>query len=208
MMSRGVGLISVLLAMTVALAACDGGSSGTSQAAGVANTSLSPAVAAAQSTPSNDSTPAEEATAAPLPCDAAATANTPCSAAHSVTRLLTKNYKGPLFQVQRASDNATLNIYPYTSGNLPHGVDRTLIGSANVKSADAFCNNATCSVTYIYDQIDLVAPLKGGAFGNVVATLTLNADGTESLTVPSTSSAAQKATTVPVLNGFATVTLP
>ena len=208
MMSRGVGLISVLLAMTVALVACDGGSSGTSQAAGVANASVSPTAAAAQSSPSNDSASVEEASATPLPCDAAATANTPCSAAHSVTRLLTKNYKGPLFQIQRASDNATLNVYPYTSGNLPHGADRTLIGSANVNSADAFCNNTTCSVTYLYDQIDLVAPLKGGAFGNVAATLTLNADGTESLTVPSANAAANKATTVPVLNGFATITLP
>src|ERR1700722_12182927 len=211
MMSRGVGLISVLLAMTVALAACDGGSSGTSQAAGVANTSVAPTAAAAQSaqaTPSNDSTSVEEASATPLPCDAAATASTPCSAAHSVTRLLTKTYKGPLFQIQRASDNATLNVYPYTSGNLPRGADHTLIGSANVNSANSFCNNTSCSVTYIYDQIDLVAPLKGGAFGNVPATLTLNADGTESLTVPSTGTAAQKTTTVPVLNGFATITLP
>ncbi|MGF6245390.1 Alpha-L-arabinofuranosidase B, catalytic [Paraburkholderia phenazinium] len=207
MMSRGVGLISVLLAMTVALAACDGDSGGSaSQAAGVSNSSLSPATAAAQS---NDSASTDEASSSvPLPCDAAATANTPCSAAHSVTRLLTKSYKGPLFQIQRASDNTTLNVYPYTSGSLPRGADRTLIGSANVNSANAFCNNTTCSVTYLYDQIDLVAPLKGGAFGNVPATLTLNADGTESLTVPSTSSAAQKATTVPVLNGFATITLP
>lgn len=207
MMSRGVGLISALLAMTVALAACNGDSSGTaaSQATGVSNSSSSPATAAAQS---NDSTSTEEASAAPLPCDAAATANTPCSAAHSVTRLLTKNYRGPLFQVQRASDNATLDVYPYTSGNLPNGGDHALIGSANVKSTNAFCNNTTCSVTYIYDQIDLVAPLKGGAFGNVPATLTLNQDGTESLTVPGSASATQKATTVPVLNGFATITLP
>src|SRR5471030_620786 len=73
MMSRGVGLISVLLAMTVALAACDGDSSGTSasQATGVANTSAS-LTAAAQS---NDSTSTDAARASPLPCDAAATAN-------------------------------------------------------------------------------------------------------------------------------------
>lgn len=209
MMSRGTGLIAVLLAMTVGLAACNGDSSGTSasQATGVSNSSTSPSPTndAAQS---NDSTQAEQATASPLPCDAAATANTPCSAAHSVTRMLTKNYRGPLFQVRRASDNATQDVYPYTSGSLPNGADRTLIGSANVKSANAFCNNTSCSVTYIYDQIDLVAPLKGGAFGNVPATLTLNADGTESLTLPNSGSGKQKATTVPVLNGFATITLP
>ncbi len=209
-MSRGVGLISVLLAMTVALAACNGDSSGTpgSTGAGVLNSSAS-LTAAAQSIDSASAEAATEAaTGSPLPCDVAATANTPCSAAHSVTRLLTKKYRGPLFQVQRASDNTTLDVYPYTSANLPNGADHTLISSANVKSANSFCNNTTCSVTYIYDQVDLVAPLKGGAFGNVPATLTLNANGTESLTVPSTSTASQKATTVPVLNGFATITLP
>ncbi|CAE6729979.1 hypothetical protein R69927_02483 [Paraburkholderia domus] len=207
MMSRGTGLIAVLLAMTVGLAACNGDSSGTSasQATGVANSSASPTNDAAQS---NYSTSTEAATTSPLPCDAAATANTPCSAAHSVTRLLTKNYRGPLFRVQRASDGATQDVYPYTSSTLPNGADRTLIGSANVKSANAFCNNTSCSVTYIYDQIDLVAPLKGGAFGNVPATLTLNPDGTESLTVPNSGSGSQKTTTVPVLNGFATITLP
>ncbi|SOE95624.1 Alpha-L-arabinofuranosidase B, catalytic [Burkholderia sp. D7] len=208
MMSRGIALISVLLALTVALAACNGDSSGTSasQATGVSNSSASLTPAAQ----SSDSASAEaaSASASPLPCDAAATANTPCSAAHSVTRLLTKTYTGPLFQIQRASDNTTLDVYPYTSANLPNGADHALISSANVKSADSFCNNTTCSVTYIYDQIDLVAPLKGGAFGNVPATLTLNANGTESLTVPSTGTAAQKTTTVPVLNGFATITLP
>ena len=219
MMSRGIGLISVLLAMTVGLAACDGSSSGASgsQAAGVANanananTNASAQNAATQSNAaasSSDSTSTDEANAVSLPCDTAATANTPCSAAHSVTRLLTRNYKGPLFQIQRASDHAMQNVYPYTSGTLPHGADRTLIGSANVKNANAFCSNTTCSVTYIYDQIDLVAPLKGGAFGNVPATLTLNQDGTESLTVAGSGSGSQKTTTVPVLNGFATITLP
>src|SRR5579864_9750211 len=209
MMSRGIGLIAVVLAMTVGLAACNGDSSGTSasQATGVSNSSTSPSPTN-DTAQSNDSAQAEQASASPLPCDVAATANTPCSAAHSVTRLLTKNYRGPLFQVQRASDNATQDIYPYTSSTLPNGADHTLIGSANVKSANAFCNNTTCSVTYIYDQIDLVAPLKGGAFGNVSATLTLNQDGTESLTVPNSGSGSQKTTTVPVLNGFATITLP
>jgi invasion protein IalB len=206
MMSRG---IAVLLAMTVGLAACNGDSGGTSasQATGVSNASSSPTDAAAQSAQSNASATTEEATAIPLPCDAAATASTPCSAAHSVTRLLTRKYKGPLFRVQRVSDNATQDIYPYTSGNLPNGADHVLIGSTNVKSANTFCNNTSCSVTYIYDQIDLVAPLKGGAFGNVPATLTLNQDGTESLTVPN-STGSQKTTTVPVINGFATITLP
>jgi non-reducing end alpha-L-arabinofuranosidase len=194
--------------MTVTLAGCNGDTAGTpgaAQVTGVSNLSALPANTASQS----DVDTAQVNTSAPtLPCDAAAESNTPCSAAHSVTRLLTKMYKGPLFQVQRASDNAKQNIFPYTSGTLPHGTDRQLIGSANVSSADAFCKNTSCGVSYIYDQIDLVAPLKGGAFGNIPATLTLNQDGTESLTVQNSSAGSQHTTTVPVLNGFATITLP
>jgi hypothetical protein len=117
-----------------------------------------------------------------------------------VTRLLTNKYTGPLFQLQRASDNAKQNIYPYTSATLPSGSSQSLIGSTNVSSVQTFCQNTTCGVSTIYDQIDLVAPLKSNTFGNVPATLTLNSNGTQSLTV--------NGTTVPVLSGFATITLP
>ncbi|KAA1003830.1 alpha-amylase [Paraburkholderia panacisoli] len=208
MMSRKIGLVAVWLAMAVGLAACNGDNSGasTSPVAYAATANPAPSNSAAQSN-SNASADDNAATTTALPCDAAATANTPCSAAHSVTRLLTKNYQGPLFQIQRASDNTTLDVYPYTNRTLKGG-DRSLVGSANVQSTQSFCNNTTCSVTSIYDQVDLVAPLKGGAFGNVPATLTRNQDGTESLTVPNGTSGSQKTTTVPVLNGFATITLP
>ncbi|NUY00362.1 alpha-amylase [Paraburkholderia sp. JPY169] len=203
MMSRRIRLVAVWLAMVVGLAACNGDNSGVSTSP-VANAATSNAAVSSNASQSNSNASANNnSTTPPLPCDAAATANTPCSAAHSVTRLLTKNYTGPLFQIQRASDNTTLDVYPYTNSTLKGG-DRSLVGSANVQSAQSFCDNTTCSVTYIYDQIDLVAPLKNGAFGNVPATLTLNQDGTESLSVKNGS----KTTTVPVLNGFATITLP
>jgi non-reducing end alpha-L-arabinofuranosidase len=149
-----------------------------------------------------------------LPCDAAATAGTPCSAAHSVTRLLTKNYTGPLFQVQRASDNTTQDIYPYTSSTLA-GASATLVGSANVASANTFCASTTCAITILYDQIDLVGPLKG-TYGNVTGSITLNADGsTTSLTIPAGGGAASQ--TVPIVavadpvqghNQIASLTLP
>lgn len=209
MMSRGMGLISALLGITVALAGCNGDSGGPGAAAtGVANANSSPvsSPAASSATQANADTSADFATRTPLPCDAAATAGTACSAAHSVVRLLTKNYTGPLFQLQRASDGTTQNIYPYTASTLPRGDGASQIGSANVKTINSFCNNTTCSITYIYDQIDLVSALKGGAFGNVTATLSLNSSGAETLTVPRSSSS--QAMTVPVLNGFATITLP
>src|SRR5690242_21759087 len=44
------------------------------------------------------------------PCDIYAAGNTPCVAAHSTTRALYGSYSGPLYQVKRASDNATRDI--------------------------------------------------------------------------------------------------
>lgn len=204
---RAMGLVPLLLSAALALTACNGDSPAGSSATGVANASTSPSNTNTEAQP-NAATTAEVGSSLPLPCDAAAAAGTSCSAAHSVTRLLTKNYTGPLFQITRASDNTTQNIYPYTSATLPHGAGHSLIGTTNVASIDSFCKNTTCSVTDIYDQIDLVASLKGGTFGNVPATLTLNSDGTESLKLPVSGPGSQNPTTVPVLNGFATITQP
>jgi non-reducing end alpha-L-arabinofuranosidase len=208
--------VVALFAMSVALAACSGGDDGGSPGAvanaanGAANSAANGAAASASDAASAvnaaavDSASLQASNAPTLPCDVASKQNTSCSAAHSVARLLTKSYTGPLFQIVRASDNKTLDVYPYT--NRTAGKTE-LIGSANTSSADSFCKSTTCSIGYIYDQIDLVAPLKGG-FGNVTGTLTLNADGTQSLTVPNRSAGANKTLTVPVLNGFATLILP
>jgi non-reducing end alpha-L-arabinofuranosidase len=145
-------------------------------------------------------------TATTLPCDAASAAGTPCSAAHSVTRLLTAKYAGPLFQVQRVSDKTTQNVYPYTTSTLPAGASASLVGSANVASITAFCANTSCTVSYLYDQIDLVGPLKG-TFGNVAGSITLNTGGsTTSLTVPAGGGAGSQ--TVAITNGFASLVLP
>jgi hypothetical protein len=61
------------------------------------------------------------------PCDIYAAGNTPCVAAHSTVRSLYAKYTGALYQVQRASDNATQNI-----GLLADGY-------ANAATQDAFC---------------------------------------------------------------------
>lgn len=137
----------------------------------------------------------------PLPCDAAADAGTPCSAAHSVVRLLTKTYAGPLFQVQRKSDGSTQDVYPYTAATLPAGADAEQIGATNVGSIDAFCANTSCVVTYLYDQIDSIAALKG-SFGNVPATLKLDTKTSGSLTLLPPG---KPPTTVPVTNSLATL---
>ena len=44
------------------------------------------------------------------PCDIYGAAQTPCVAAYSTVRALYASYGGPLYQVQRASDNAVRDI--------------------------------------------------------------------------------------------------
>src|SRR6201999_1992892 len=80
-------------------------------------------------------------TASAAPCDIYAAGGTPCVAAHSTTRALFDAYNGPLYQVQRASDNTTLNIGVLSAG-----------GYANAAAQDTFCAGTTCVITEIYDQ--------------------------------------------------------
>ena len=75
------------------------------------------------------------------PCDIYAAAGTACVAAHSTTRALYAAYDGPLYQVRRASDSTTTNIYPLSAG-----------GVANAATQDSFCAGTTCVITEIYDQ--------------------------------------------------------
>ncbi|MFB3778172.1 MAG: arabinofuranosidase catalytic domain-containing protein [Bryobacteraceae bacterium] len=75
------------------------------------------------------------------PCDIYAAAGTPCVTAHSTTRTLRASYNGPLYQVKRTSDGATLDIRA-----LPG------VGVADAAAQDAFCANAICVINLIYDQ--------------------------------------------------------
>lgn len=75
------------------------------------------------------------------PCDVFATGGTPCVAAHSVARALFGAYAGPLYQVRRATDNATLDIGVLGAG-----------GVANAAAQDAFCGGSPCVIQRIYDQ--------------------------------------------------------
>ena len=75
------------------------------------------------------------------PCDIYASGNTPCVAAHSTTRALYGSYSGRLYQVRRASDNATADIGVVSAG-----------GYANAAAQDSFCARTTCVITVIYDQ--------------------------------------------------------
>lgn len=74
------------------------------------------------------------------PSDIYRAAGTPCVTAHSTTRLLDSRYRGPLYQVQRDSDGATLDIYP------------TRDGYADAALQDIFCSGTVGRITVIYDQ--------------------------------------------------------
>ncbi|MGH3267384.1 MAG: arabinofuranosidase catalytic domain-containing protein, partial [Trebonia sp.] len=79
--------------------------------------------------------------ASTLPCDIYASGGTPCVAAYSTTRALYASYDGPLYQVQRSSDNGYLNIGLLAAG-----------GDANAAPQASFCAGTSCTITKIYDQ--------------------------------------------------------
>lgn len=62
-------------------------------------------------------------------CDVFSNHSTPCVAAYSMVRALYASYKGPLYQVQRVSDNATLEVVVSSSN-----------GFVDVGPQEAFCN--------------------------------------------------------------------
>eukprot|EP01123_Difflugia_compressa_P009088 TRINITY_DN290_c0_g1_i5.p1 TRINITY_DN290_c0_g1~~TRINITY_DN290_c0_g1_i5.p1 ORF type:complete len:326 (-),score=61.20 TRINITY_DN290_c0_g1_i5:117-1094(-) len=96
-------------------------------------------------------------TAAEGPCDIYGRYNTPCVAAHSMVRALYGNYNGPLYQVLRKDDNATLDIHVLSSG-----------GFANSAAQDSFCSRSTCVVKIIYDQSPMQNHLEPAPAGGAV----------------------------------------
>jgi hypothetical protein len=74
-------------------------------------------------------------------CAIYASDHTPCTAAYSMDRALYSSYDGPLYQVKRVSDGATLNV-----GLLAEG------GDVDAAEQDSFCADTACTITEIYDQ--------------------------------------------------------
>jgi hypothetical protein len=104
----------------------------------------------------------------PGPCDvyAAAATPTPCVAAYSMVRLLSKSYTGPLFQVRAgsSSSNNTMTGGPVT--DIMPGRD----GYVDASFVDAACGgSAYCTVSVLYDQSgnnnNLVRAPKGTSSG-------------------------------------------
>jgi len=76
-----------------------------------------------------------------LPCDIYAAAGNTCDAAYSTTRALFSVYSGKLYQIQRASDGAHLDISTASPG-----------GIANASGQQSFCSGTSCTITMLYDQ--------------------------------------------------------
>jgi hypothetical protein len=76
-----------------------------------------------------------------LPCDIYAAADTPCEAAYSTTRALFASYDGPLYEVERSSDDSTLNIGLESTGGVVDSAPQV-----------SFCAGTTCTITQLYDQ--------------------------------------------------------
>ena len=98
-------------------------------------------LAAAIALPALGAAATATAATAPLPCDIYASGGTPCEAAYSTTRALFEAYDGPLYQIQRASDDGYLNIGLESTGGVVDSAPQV-----------SFCANTTCTITLLYDQ--------------------------------------------------------
>ena len=59
------------------------------------------------------------------PCNILDAAGNPCVAAHSISRALFESYHGPLYQVLRTSDGASINISTLSPGGLADAAAQT-----------------------------------------------------------------------------------
>ena len=87
------------------------------------------------------------------PCDIYAGGGNPCVAAYSTVRALYRNYRGPLYQVTRASDGTTADIGVGTGGY------------ADAAAQNSFCAGTVCTITRIYDQSSYHNDLGVGPIG-------------------------------------------
>ena len=74
------------------------------------------------------------------PCDIYVLSGTPCTAAYSTTRAMYAYYRGPLYEIQRASDGASVAITTLTDGD------------ADAAEQTRFCADTTCVITELFDQ--------------------------------------------------------
>jgi len=81
------------------------------------------------------------------PCDIYAAATTPCAAAYSTIRRLSKAYTGPLYQVRNGSSAMNTG-----TGGMTKDILQTAAGFADTATQDTFCMGSTCTFSLLYDQ--------------------------------------------------------
>ena len=80
------------------------------------------------------------------PCDLYGS-TTPCVAAYSTIRRLSKAYTGPLVQIRSGSSNKNTG-----SGGMTKEFGTTADGYIDTAAIDAYCMGTTCTVSLLYDQ--------------------------------------------------------
>ena len=80
------------------------------------------------------------------PCDIYAAGSTPCVAAYSVTRVLSKSYTGPLYQVRKGGGAKNTG-----TGGTTQDIGAK-DGYADSGAQDTFCGTDTCTFSILYDQ--------------------------------------------------------
>jgi hypothetical protein len=81
------------------------------------------------------------------PCDIYSAATTPCAAAYSTIRALSKTYTGPLYQVRNGS-----NAMNTGTGGMTKDIGMTAAGFADTATQDTFCAGSVCTFSLLYDQ--------------------------------------------------------
>ena len=80
------------------------------------------------------------------PCDIYAAGSTPCVAAYSTVRVLSKGYTGPLYQVRKGA-----GLQNTGTGGTTQDIG-SKDGFGDSAAQDAFCGTDTCTFSKLYDQ--------------------------------------------------------
>jgi hypothetical protein len=110
------------------------------------------------------------------PCDVYAASSLPCVTAYSTIRLLSKSYKGPLFQIRAGSSSTNNTMSGGTTKDISAGPD----GFVDAATVDAACGTPYCTVSILYDQSGNENHLKRSPKGNTAGGATGAEDDYES----------------------------
>jgi hypothetical protein len=122
-----------------------GGTTGTGGAKG-GTTGSGGSAAGSTGSGGSTSTGGSSGTRTDGPCDIYGT-TTPCAAAYSTIRALSKSYTGFLYQVRNGSSSMNTG-----SGGQTKDIGITADGFADTATQDTFCSGSTCTFSLLYDQ--------------------------------------------------------